>query len=127
MAGRHQLDFMKYIALLMPMALWFSSAMAASFDCSKASSWVEKSICADPLLGKLDAALARNYQGMLASDGGDAIKAFKKEQLRWLARRNQCTSIACLSAVYRQRVDETCDYAVVSGVHPECAMADDIR
>lgn len=118
---------MKFIVFLVPMALWSSSAMAASFDCSKAATWVEKSICADPLLGKLDAALAKNYQAMLAADGGDSRKALKKEQLRWLARRNQCTSIACLSAVYRQRVDETCDYAVVSGVHPECAMADDIR
>jgi uncharacterized protein len=127
MSCLNQGDLMKYIARLILISLWFSSAMAASFDCSKASTWVEKSICADPLLGKLDEALARNYQGMLASVGGHAKKEFKKEQLKWLARRNQCTSTVCLTEIYRKRVDETCDYGVVSGVHPECSMSEDIK
>jgi hypothetical protein len=30
-------------------------------------------------------------------------------------------------AAYRERVDETCDYGVVSGVHPDCVDADDIK
>ena len=42
-----------------------------SFDCAKASTFAEKAICSDPLLGKLDGALSDNYKHMLASDIGE--------------------------------------------------------
>lgn len=102
-------------------------AQAVSFDCSKAKTYVEKTICGDPLLGKLDDALSKNYKGMLAADFGGSKESLKKDQLEWIGNRNKCTTVACLVEAYRERVDETCDYGVVSGVHPECTMSSEIE
>ena len=41
-------------------------ASAASFDCDQASSYVEKTICADSTLSQLDTRLGQLYAGTLA-------------------------------------------------------------
>src|ERR1017187_3526619 len=48
-------------------ALAYSGLWAASFDCAKARSQVEKAICNDPELGKLDEQLAVVYKSALAA------------------------------------------------------------
>lgn len=104
------------------------NAQAVSFDCNKASTTVEKEICSDPLLGKLDDALAQNYKHMLAANIGDGARQdLKATQRKWLAIRNKCTNKSCLVDAYRQRVDEVCDYPVISGVHPGCTSSDEIK
>lgn len=118
---------MKHAALLLVFVLFSLPTFAVSFDCSKASTFVEKQICTDPLLGKLDDALSKNYKGMLASNFGGSKKSLKEEQLKWLSSRNKCTNVKCLIDAYRKRVDETCEYGVVSGVHPECTPSEDIK
>ena len=101
---------------------------APSFDCSKAASAAEKSICSDPLLGKLDGTLAQNYKFMLASNIGEGAKSdLKQTQKKWLSQRNQCKTNECLVSAYRSRVDEVCEYPVISGVHPVCVSAADIK
>ena len=102
-------------------------AIAASFDCSKVSTYVERTICADVLLERLDIALAQNYRGMLASDFGGSKTVLRQEQLKWMSERNKCTNIKCIADAYRKRLDETCDYGVVTGVHPECTLSEDIK
>jgi|GEM_PF-854544 uncharacterized protein len=104
-----------------------SSAFAVSFDCTKASTYAEKTICSDPLLRKLDDALSKNYKAMLGADLGGPVENLRNDQRKWIANRNKCTTRECLVAAYRERVDETCDYGVVSGVHPDCVDADDIK
>lgn len=99
-------------------------AQAASFNCEKAKSYAEKTVCADPLLSKLDEALSRNYQLMLAADTGVPPARLRHEQRLWQRERDQCNNPECLRQAYAQRIDETCDYAVVSGVHPLCQSAD---
>ncbi len=116
---------MKYIALLVGL-LSLTQATAASFDCRKATSFVEKTICSEPLLSKLDEALASNYRRMLESDFGGTKQSLRAEQLRWLATRNSCSDAKCILEAYRKRVNETCDYGVVTGVHPICTSAEDI-
>ncbi|PWU31473.1 hypothetical protein DK254_02960 [Pseudomonas sp. RW407] len=120
---------MKKITLLLAASTAFASswAFSASFDCAKASSYAEKEICSDSLLGKLDDALASNYQSMLGADFGGSVKSLKAQQRKWLLERNKCTSRNCLVSSYKKRVNETCDYGVVSGVHPLCVMADEIE
>ena len=118
---------MKLLSVLIFFLISSSSAFAVSFDCSKASTFVEKEICSDPLLGKLDDALSENYKGMLEADFGGSKNSLKSEQRKWLANRNKCINNKCLIDAYRKRVDETCEYGVVSGVHPECTMSDDIK
>ena len=75
-----------------------SSAFAVSFDCAKASTFAEKTICSDPLLGKLDDALSRNYNAMLGADFGGSVKDLRNEQREWIANRNKCTTRECLAS-----------------------------
>ncbi len=117
---------MKLLSILIFFLIYSSSAFAVSFDCSKASTFIEKAICSDPLLGKLDDALSSNYKAMLGADG-ISKNTVRQEQRMWLANRNKCTNNKCLIDMYRKRVDETCDYGVPSGVHPICIMSDDIQ
>jgi uncharacterized protein YecT (DUF1311 family) len=99
-----------------------------SFDCAKASSFSEKAVCEDTLLGRLDGALSQNYQYMLASNIGDGAKNdLRTTQKAWLAERNKCPDKQCLVAIYRKRLDEVCDYPVLSGAHPICASSNDIK
>lgn len=99
-----------------------------SFDCSKAATAVEKSICNEPLLGKFDGALAQNYKAMLAANIGDGAKSdLRQKQKQWLTERNRCESNECLVTAYRARIGEVCEYPVISGVHPVCIDAADIK
>lgn len=110
-------------AQVLPQSTW-----KPSFDCSKASTFSENAICSDPLLGKLDGALSENYKHMLASDIGDGARNnLKTTQKKWLAERNKCTNNQCLDNTYRKRVDEVCEYPVISGMHPICTSSDDIK
>ncbi|RMC94777.1 DUF1311 domain-containing protein [Aquitalea palustris] len=104
-----------------------SATFAASFDCMKASNFVEKQICTDQQLSQMDESLSTNYKGMLNSNFGGSPKQLKKEQLAWVGQRNKCTTRQCIVDAYKKRLDETCDYGVVSGVHPECTSSDDFK
>lgn len=58
-------------------------AAAASFDCAKASSPLEKAICGDESLSSADEQLVASYQtaiGGLSKDGAEALRA---DQRRW--------------------------------------------
>lgn len=70
-----------------------------SFDCAKATTKVEKMICADAELSKLDADLDRVYGEALrkASDP----PTLKKQQRGWLKERNRCERTTCLADQYR--------------------------
>ncbi|MGF6699561.1 uncharacterized protein OKW38_004173 [Paraburkholderia sp. MM5496-R1] len=118
---------MKFRHLIAALLILSPLAHATSFDCKKASTYVEKTICSSPLLGKLDDALADNYRDMLASDLGDGGASLKKEQRAWVARRNKCTSEKCLADLYRKRVDDVCDAPVVTGIHAACVQSEDIQ
>lgn len=99
-----------------------------SFDCAKAATAVEKIICSDALIGKLDGALASNYKTMIAANIGDgALTELKSKQKEWMASRNNCADNQCLINAYKARIDEVCEYPVLSGIHPECLMSDDIH
>lgn len=103
-------------------------ATAPSFNCSKASNFVEKTICAEPLLGKLDNALSENYKYMLASNIGEGARGdLKVSQKKWLTERNACANSDCLVDKYRKRVNEVCEYPVLSGIHPICIYSDEIN
>jgi hypothetical protein len=99
-----------------------------SFNCNKAATFVETSICSESILGSLDGALSENYKYMLASDIGEgAVEDLKSTQKKWMAERNKCTTIQCIEGFYRTRIDEVCEYPVISGVHPVCTMSVEIK
>ncbi len=83
-----------------------------SFDCDKASTAVEKGLCADVELARLDRKMAHAYYWKLQLADGDAGKAREREAQRaFLAKRDAtCGTLAdaalgqCLTAQYRQRM-----------------------
>lgn len=83
--------------------LTIAPAHAASFDCAKAGTMIEKAICGDPALSELDSQLAQAYKGALATTSNkDGLKA---EQKAWLAQRNQCQTPTCLTGAYQTRLN----------------------
>ena len=96
-----------------------------SFDCSKASTFAERAICSDSLLGKLDGLLSENFRDMLASNIGDGARSdLKATQRKWFSERSKCTDNQCLANIYRKRIGDVCDYPVITGVHPVCPSAE---
>lgn len=103
-------------------------SQAASFDCNKASQPVEHLICDTPSVSKLDEALAISYGNMIASNIGKGARSdLKLTQRKWLISRGKCTDAACLEKAYRSRIDEVCEYPVISGIHPGCTYPEDMR
>lgn len=82
-----------------------SSLNAASFDCDKASTHVEKLICSNPDLSQLDSDLGAAYKAaMNKAVNKDNIK---QEQRHWLKTKlNICKDIECLSSAYFQRISQ---------------------
>jgi uncharacterized protein len=79
-----------------------------SFDCAKARSKVDKSICADPELSALDKRLAALFAVALSQtdDQGD----LRKQQRRWLRARDDCENGNCVKQSYELRRDELATY-----------------
>ena len=77
-----------------------SSASAASFDCTKASTVVEKAICATPRLSALDEELAATYAAVRKNP------AVREGQRRWLVEeRDACEDgEGCIEAAYLVRI-----------------------
>lgn len=92
--------------LFVPAALasLFSAAPAdaAGFDCAKAATTVEKTICADPELSGLDEALAALFRQNLAADA--RAETVRAGQRAWLKVRDACRDAACLNAAYQDRL-----------------------
>jgi uncharacterized protein len=118
---------MKHVVFLVFAFALIGTAHAASFDCGKASTFVEKAICSNRTLSALDEALSENYRYMLASNIGDGARShLRKSQRNWLKERDKCTTVYCVEALYRERVDAVCEIPVLSGLHPICTSADEI-
>jgi hypothetical protein len=73
--------------LLVAAALAAGAARGASFDCGKAATAVEKSICADPKLGALDEQIARAYTELLRTLDEPARRHAHDYQVLWLRAR----------------------------------------
>jgi uncharacterized protein len=78
------------------------SVFGASFDCVKASSHVEKMICADVKLSLLDENLSQVFKKAInATDDQDQLK---KEQFAWMKERNKCQDISCVQSLYSSKI-----------------------
>jgi len=78
------------------------SEIRPSFNCSKAHSLVEKLICANPQLARLDARMSIAY--FSSRSKADSPKALLDEQRDWLRNdRNGCNDLQCLLTVYTER------------------------
>jgi hypothetical protein len=92
-----------FIALF---GLLSTQAIAASFDCNKAASWLEKTVCSDPELSKLDEQLGKAYQDALASLSPEGQEETKQYQRQWLKQLPGCQSDGCLEDSYKERIEQ---------------------
>ena len=103
-------------ALLFCGAGWFpdgpglAHAATPSFLCSKARTWVEKTICASERLSNLDLELATVYARLLRVATPAAERTLSGEQQRWWAKREECRRkpkpVQCLDSRYLERIAE---------------------
>lgn len=95
---------MRYGLLLLGCAaLASSTAIAASLDCSKAVSTVEKIICTTSDISRLDDELSAAY--MAAQARSPDRVALGREQHLWLAQRDACgADQTCIRAAYEARL-----------------------
>jgi uncharacterized protein len=85
--------------LILPIA-----AQAAGFDCGKAKTKVEKLICSNATVSKLDREMQSVYQDAYKRTADPA--GLKLEQRQWLKTRNACKDVTCLIRAYRTRTAE---------------------
>jgi len=84
-----------------------SQAHAASFDCTKAKTADEKTICRNRSLSDADVKMATMFQMnthlvMMGTRGN-----MQDRQREWLVERNSCKgSFKCLTAAYDKRLSE---------------------
>ena len=86
--------------------LMHGASFAASFDCTKASTAIEKMICADSRLSRFDDELARRYADALSRAARDDGARLRREQAAWLKYRDACDPAdrSCVMARYRERL-----------------------
>lgn len=80
------------------------SAQAASFDCERARTQVEKLICSDLNLSVLDEKIARAYRDIVGNPRSSP--SIRQQQREWLRRRNACTDAMCIGDVSVERLLE---------------------
>lgn len=80
------------------------TAQAASFDCGKAGTKLEKLICGDAELSKLDEELNAAYKAALQDQ--TQAEAIKQAQKQWLKKRNDCSDADCVKAAYQIRISK---------------------
>src|SRR5579859_2983978 len=104
---------MKYflIGLFVSIMPFCGRVEAASFDCSKANSNLDRAICGSDTLSSLDEQLAKDYDRGKRQSTGDALTKLVGEQREWLRRRNHdCGSrqdiVACLESYYKERIQD---------------------
>lgn len=79
-----------------------ASAQAASFDCANAGAKVEKLICADAELSRLDEELNTVYKTALQDE--KQAEATRQTQKQWMKERNGCSDAACVKRAYETRL-----------------------
>lgn len=96
----------KILSLVGVMALIVSiSSHAASFDCEKAASKVERLVCATAEVSDLDTKFAKAYESALSKLAADERNGLISEQRRWLQQsRNRCQQVTCLKHAYWERL-----------------------
>lgn len=94
--------------LLLVLVLSFQTAEGASFVCEKATSAVEKMVCAFDELSRLDDRVEKYYRE--AMDGATNPNEIRTAQRAWLRSRNTCKSKECISNEYERRIKELQPY-----------------
>jgi uncharacterized protein len=88
-----------------PYLLANNTIIRPSFNCSKAQTDVEKTICQSLLLSKQDQQLASSYKEAQVFLTGDASNTLKAEQIKFIEDRNSCNeSVSCIETKTKDRI-----------------------
>lgn len=90
--------------LITLLLLFASNAYGVSFDCIKASTFAEQSICSNEELSKLDDELTEQFKRAQRISDKSLLKSSQSTWLRDV--RNSCKDQACLKAAYITRIQE---------------------
>lgn len=106
------------LRLLLLCCLFTGIAKAASFNCSKAYTKVEKMICSNSKVSELDSHLAKIYKLNLSKISTKYDKqVYRAEQFSWLKKvRDVCNDTSCLFRVYSERI------AALTNIHKITAI-----
>ncbi len=97
---KHSLLFLSVIFVVC-----VAPANAASFNCAKAKTDIEKLICNDSELGELDTALAKIYvKTRLSIGNSDEVDAAERDWLKTV--RDKCGTADCLKSAYHARINQ---------------------
>lgn len=80
-------------------------AEAQSFDCTKATARVEKMICEDDVLARLDTEMNDIYKQAMAKVSVRMKTTLRNEQRSWIRSRNACPDRDCVMEYYNKRID----------------------
>ncbi|MGL1932213.1 MAG: lysozyme inhibitor LprI family protein [Desulfotalea sp.] len=87
-----------------------TTCFAASFDCTKAGTRIEKLICSDAEISMLDTELGKAYKQ--ARKETSDLNQLKVEQRKWISKvRNKCPDSICLVETYKKRIPELMAYS----------------
>lgn len=84
-----------------------SDIQAASFDCTKTTTKVEKLICGNPVISKLDDELSAVYKTVIGKANENEKQELIMQQRHWLKHtRNVCETEVCFKHAYWSRQAE---------------------
>lgn len=110
--------------------LFSTYANSASFDCNKAATWVEKTVCESSELSKLDDTMAKKYREDINHAANDEDRDIYKNNVildpkLWLAfQRNTCKDTECLIREYTEHIEGTTNYGVAWNFPDELSPSD---
>ena len=102
--GIHKMRKYIFFGALATISLIISGiAYSASFDCSKAGTPFERTICSNPNLSSMDENLAQLYFSAKATTSNP--DQFKSDQIAWIKSTRACeTDVRCIENAYRVRM-----------------------
>jgi uncharacterized protein len=94
------------LLMLITSNLAIADIVSPSFDCKKASTKIEKAICADTNLAQYDRKLSKLWKSFIVASNDDDFKSrLRKDQALWIKARDTCqTDIACIKNAYQLRL-----------------------
>lgn len=94
-----------HFILLLALAVQAEPLLGASFDCTRASSEVERVVCSDSRVSKLDEDYANQFRSAIANASDpESVRANGRAWLRVV--RDACSSAECLVDAYSTRILE---------------------
>jgi uncharacterized protein len=96
------IQIVKNVMVLMLLTLSHSIASAASFECEKARTNVEKIICSSQKISRQDVELSQVYASALKNE--ESTRETRNAQVRWLKERNECRGAECVKRAYEKRI-----------------------